>query len=303
VLERGVLLAQSFDESVPEAERTEARTKALELRPRSNPITEALLVDHFERASRWLPKGDPFLAAIAGGHERDGGVDWAAALKALARSDLARSRALHELLDGDDAAAKWAASTDPGVAAARALWPRLRDAQREDEASSRALTVAMTRLGQALHAVYGTNVSPDATMTLRFSDGLVKGYEYNGTIAPWATTLYGLFARGAEFGNAYPFDVPQPWLDAEAKLDLTKRVCFVSTNDIVGGNSGSAVVDKELRVVGLVFDGNIESLPNDFYYTQERARAVSVHTDAIEAALQHVYGMGRVLDELRAGAK
>ncbi len=304
VLERGVLLAKSFDDSVPQAERDEARQQATDLQIRGNPITEALLADHFVRASRWLPAGDPFLTAVARGHETAGGaVDWTAAVQALGRTALGRGRATRELLAGDDAAAKWAASDDAGIAAARALWPLMRAAQREDEASAGAVAVQLTRLGRALHAVYGTNVSPDATMTLRFSDGLVKGYEYNGTIAPWATTLYGLFARGVEFGNVYPFDVPQPWLAAEGKLDLKARVCFASTNDIVGGNSGSCVVDRELRVVGLIFDGNIQSLPNDFYYTQHRARAVSVHTDAIAQALQHVYGMGRVLDELRAAAK
>jgi hypothetical protein len=303
VLERGLLLAQSFDASLPETERAEARERAAAVQIGGNAITQALLVDHFERASRWLPADDPFLAAVAGTHRTATGVDWAAALKALGRSSIGRARGLRELLSGDDAAAKWAASDDVGVVASRALWPRMRDAQKEDEASSQAVAVQLTRLGRALHAVYGTNVSPDATMTLRFSDGRVKGYEYNGTVAPWATSLFGLFARGVEFGNEYPFDVPQPWLAAQQRLDLKARVCFASTNDIVGGNSGSCVVDKDLRVVGLIFDGNIESLPNDFYYTQARARAVSVHTDAIAQALEHVYGMRRVLDELRAGAK
>ena len=139
-------------------------------------------------------------------------------------------------------------------------------------------------------------------MTLRFSDGRVSGYDYNGTVAPWATTFYGLYGRGEAFGNAYPFDIPQPWIDSRASIDLSARVCFASTNDIVGGNSGSCVVDKDLQVVGLVFDGNIESLANDFYYAQDVPRAVSVHTDAIVQALQHVYGMERVVEELRAGA-
>ena len=139
-------------------------------------------------------------------------------------------------------------------------------------------------------------------MTLRFSDGRVGGYEYNGTLAPWATTFYGLYGRGVEFGNSYPFDIPKPWLDNQADIDMSKRVCFSSTNDIVGGNSGSCVVDKSLRVVGLIFDGNIESLPNDFYFTSEIARAVSVHTDAILAGLQHIYGMSRIVEELRDGA-
>jgi hypothetical protein len=100
-----------------------------------------------------------------------------------------------------------------------------------------------------------------------------------------------------------PLRPREAWLDAEGRIDLQKKVCFASTNDIVGGNSGSCLVDQNLQVVGLIFDGNIESLPNDFYYTQQRARAVSVHTDAIVEALQKVYGMARIVEELRAGAK
>lgn len=303
VLERGVLIARSLDEGLPEPERKTARTQAQQLQMGGNPITEALLVDHCVRASQWLGADDPFLAAMAGSHKTAAGVDWPAAVAALGRSVLASDRATRELLAAEDLAARWAKSDDVGIAAARVLWPRMRDAEREDEASASAVAVHGARLGQALHAVYGTNVSPDATMTLRFSDGRVQGYDYNGTLAPWATTFYGLYGRGVEFGNVHPFDLPQPWRDAEARVDKAKKVCFVSTNDIVGGNSGSCVVDRDLQVVGLIFDGNIESLPNDFYYTQRRARAVSVHTDAIVEALQKVYGMGRVVDELRAGAK
>jgi hypothetical protein len=298
VLERGVLLAKSFDPDVPEDERKAAREEAMALQIGGNPITQALLRDHFERASRWLPADDPFLVAVGGAHRGDDGVDWNKALAALGRSGLGKGRFTRELVNADDAAERFASSDDVGIVAARALYPRLRDAQREDKATSDAIAVQGALLGQALHAVYGTNVSPDATMTLRFSDGLVLGYDYNGTKAPWATTLYGLFARGIEFGGAYPFNIPEPWLAAEQKLDLRKKVCFVSTNDIVGGNSGSCVVDRELQVVGLIFDGNIESLPNDFYYTQQKARAVSVHTDAIVEALRHVYGMDRVVAEL-----
>ncbi len=303
VLERGLLIAQSLDADVPEAERTAARANALRVEVRGNELTQQLLVDHFERASRWLPQDDVFLAAVGKAHRTANGVDWKAACRALGRSQLASAARTKQLLAADDLAAQWAASDDAGIAAARALWPLLRDARREDEASSAAVAVNGTLLGQALHAVYGANVSPDATMTLRFSDGRVAGYDYNGTKAPWATTLYGLFGRGVEFGHVHPFAIPQAWLDAEPKLDLRAQVCFASTNDIVGGNSGSCVVDRDLQVVGLIFDGNIESLPNDFYYTQQRARAVSVHSDAIVQALQHVYGMGRLVAELRGGTK
>ena len=135
-------------------------------------------------------------------------------------------------------------------------------------------------------------------MTLRFSDGRVCGYDYNGTVAPWATTFYGLYGRGASFGNEYPFDIPAPWLEQQGAIDLSARVCFASTNDIVGGNSGSCVVDQELRVVGLVFDGNIEMLGNNYVFDDEVSRTVSVHPAIIIESLRKIYGAGKLADEL-----
>lgn len=302
VLERGLAIARALDPARSDDERQAARTEALQQQVGGNELTEALLRDHFVRAAGWLPADDPFLAAVGGDHRDGGEVDWRAAVAGLRRSLLVRNRAVRELLDAADAAEQFAASDDVGIVAARTLYTLQRRAELDNERIDREIAVQGTRLGRALHAVFGADVSPDATMTLRFSDGRVSGYPCNGTLAPWATTFYGLYGRGVEFGNVYPFDVPEPWLRAIDRIDLKHRVCFVSTNDIVGGNSGSCVVDRDLRVVGLIFDGNIESLPNDFYYTQERARAVSVHTDAIVAALQHVYGMQRIVDELRAGA-
>jgi hypothetical protein len=303
VLERGLAMAKALDPTLDEPARQAARAEALDMRITGNPITEALVVDHYRRAMQWLPADDPFLAALLGQHRHGDEVDWGGMLGQLGRSQLTKARAVKQILEAESAAALLAGSDDYGMVVARTLWPLMRDAGAAMAAVDAAAGVLGTRLGQALHAVFGNATSPDATMTLRFSDGRVRGYDYNGTTAPWATTFYGLFARRVEFGGKHPFDIPAPWLAAEAELDLRHKVCFVSTNDIVGGNSGSCVVDRDLRVVGLIFDGNIESLANDFYYTQQRARAVSVHTDAIVAALQHVYGMGRVVDELRNGAK
>ena len=153
-------------------------------------------------------------------------------------------------------------------------------------------------VGEAFFAVYGYSIPPDATFSLRLSDGVVKGYEMNGTIAPHFTSLYGLYARFTEFGGKVPFDLPQEWIDAESKLDMKTPFCHVSTCDIIGGNSGSPIVDAQGRLVGLVFDGNIESLGNNFIFTDDVPRTVSVHPAIIIEALRKVYDSGAIADEL-----
>ncbi|MCU0867499.1 MAG: S46 family peptidase [Planctomycetes bacterium] len=161
------------------------------------------------------------------------------------------------------------------------------------------------RIGEACFAVYGTSIPPDATMSLRISDGVVKGYPMNGTLAPAFTTLYGLFARHHEFGGQHPFDVPQVWLDKEKELDLKTPFNFVATCDIIGGNSGSPMIDKERRIVGLIFDGNIEMLGNNYVFDDEISRTVSVHPAIIIESLRKIYAAGKLADELeqKAAAK
>ena len=172
---------------------------------------------------------------------------------------------------------------------------RARDAMRELQKQE---GEEQRRIGEACFAVYGTSVPPDATFTLRLSDGVVKGFPMNGTIAPYFTSLYGLYARHCEFGGVHPFDLPQIWLDKQKDLDLSTPYNFVATCDIIGGNSGSPMIDKDQNVIGLIFDGNIEMLGNNYVFDDDVARCVAVHPAIIIEALRKIYGAGKLADEL-----
>ncbi|NJK96936.1 MAG: S46 family peptidase [Bacteroidales bacterium] len=154
-----------------------------------------------------------------------------------------------------------------------------------------------SKLGRMLFDLYGTQIPPDATFSLRINDGVVKGYEYNGTVAPPNTTFYGLYDRYYSFNKKVPFYLPKKWENPPAEL-LKTPMNFVTTNDIIGGNSGSAMVNKNLEVVGLVFDGNIESLPGRYIFIPDKNRAVGVHSGAMLAALKYIYKANRLLNEL-----
>ena len=160
------------------------------------------------------------------------------------------------------------------------------------------LTGATDKCAKARFAIYGKQVYPDSTFTLRLAYGAVKGYPMNGTIAPFKTSYYGLFARSAEFDDKEPFRLPERWKNARSSIDMSTPLDFVSTNDIIGGNSGSPVINRQAEVVGLIFDSNIQQLPNRFIYTDEVARSVSVHSRAITEAIRKVFGAPRLADEL-----
>jgi hypothetical protein len=201
------------------------------------------------------------------------------------------------LADGGQAAID--ASTDPMIVMARRLDPVRREQIKWFEQNVQSVAErAGEMLGKARFAVYGKNAYPDATFTLRLSYGQVQGFPMNGTVAPYKTTFYGLYDRAASFDNKVPFDLPQRYIDGKGKLDLTTPFNFVTTNDIIGGNSGSPVVNRAGEIVGLIFDGNIESLVGDFVYDSYQNRAVAVHTAGMTEALKKLYGAQKLVDEL-----
>jgi hypothetical protein len=202
-----------------------------------------------------------------------------------------------KLIEGGQSAVD--ASTDSMIVLARKLDPIRRELTKwlEDNVQS-VEQRAGEQLGKARFAAFGKSTYPDATFTLRLSYGQVKGYPMNGTIAPPMTTMFGLYDRSASFGNKGPFELPQRYVEGRDKLDLSTPLNFVSSNDIIGGNSGSPVVNKNGEIVGLIFDGNIESLVGDFVYEGETNRAVAVHTAAITEALRKLYGAEKLAAEL-----
>ena len=156
-------------------------------------------------------------------------------------------------------------------------------------------------LGRARFEVSGTAVPPDATFSLRLADGVVTGVPYNGTIAPAFTTYFGLYDRHHSNPGAEEWALPARWSGPPAGLDLSTPLNFVSTADIIGGNSGSPVLNRDLQVVGLVFDGNIGSLPGDYIYMPDRNRSVAVDARGILEALEEIYGAARIVQELTGG--
>lgn len=160
---------------------------------------------------------------------------------------------------------------------------------------------ANQKLGRALFEVYGTSIPPDATFTLRISDGIVKGFDYNGTIAPPVTTFYGLLDRYYSFDGKFPWNLHERWLDPPEEFDFSTPFNFVSTNDVVGGNSGSPIINKNAEVVGVAFDGNIQSLPGDFIYDPEVNRSVGVHSAGMLEAIKFIYKFDRLSEELETG--
>jgi hypothetical protein len=190
------------------------------------------------------------------------------------------------------------ANKDPMIELARLVDGPAREARKVFESQDEIKQQAYAEISKARFAVEGTGSYPDATFTLRLSYGPVKGYEERGKQIPALTNTAGLFQRGDQHNNQPPFDIPKRWLDRKSKLNPNTPFNFVSTADIIGGNSGSPVVNKANEFVGIIFDGDIQSLVLDCVFSDKQARAVSVDSAAITEAIRKVYDAGALADEL-----
>jgi hypothetical protein len=190
---------------------------------------------------------------------------------------------------------------DPAIRLTAAVLPAYRDYLRASGRYSREERNLASDLGRARFEVYGRSVPPDGTFSPRITDGVVKGYEYNGTLAPPYTTFFGLYDRYSSHGPGSEWDLPERWRNPPAGLELSTPLNFISTADTYGGNSGSPAVTPRLELVGLNFDRNIDGLSRDFVYLPERGRNIMVDVRAIRAALDHVYDADRIVLELETG--
>jgi hypothetical protein len=192
-------------------------------------------------------------------------------------------------------------STDPMIRLAKLVDPEARAVRKTMESEvDEVKRQAYAHIAKAKYAVEKDKETnyPDATFTLRLAFGVVKGYEEKGQYIPFQTTFEGLYQRAQEHHDKPPFDLPPRWVERKDRLNLSTPFNFVCTADIIGGNSGSPVINKDAEVVGLIFDGNIQSLVLDFVYTDKQARAVAVHSQGIVEALRKVYDAAGLADEL-----
>ncbi|MCU0881872.1 MAG: S46 family peptidase [Hyphomonadaceae bacterium] len=268
-----------------------ARTRLLEVTPVYRDLERIGLTLWLTKAQEYLGADDPAVRTLLGNVSA---VEQATRLATGTRLNEARVR--RALLDGGQAAVL--ASTDPMIrfvlandAAAREIAAQWR---REVVGPTDA---AAQKIATARFRVYGDALYPDATFTLRLSYGRAMGWSAQGQDVPYVTTIGGLFQRAT---GAYPFNLAPSWASARGRLDPVTPFNIVSTNDIIGGNSGSPLINRNGEVVGAVFDGNIHSLGGDFAYDGRTNRSVSVTTAAITEALRHVYGADHLVTELAA---
>lgn len=257
------------------------------------PSTEKLfMISALRQAQQKLGENDAYVQAIVRGGDVDRVVN-----SLVDGTRLADPSVRKALLDGGEAAVE--ASSDPMIVAARRVDPVVRELRtRIRESVTSVLTPATEQLSKARFLVYGKDTYPDATFTLRLSYGTVKGYPYNGTVAPPFTTYYGLYDRSAGFSNKPPYNLTPKQEAGLSRLKLATPLDFVCTGDVIGGNSGSPVVNREGELVGVIFDGNIESLAGNFEYDGTKNRAVAVDSAGMIEGMRKFYNAGALADEI-----
>lgn len=254
-------------------------------------LDRAMLRHSLSYLRRVLGPDDPLVRQIFGAKSDEQVAD-----ELVRGSKLGDAALRKKLVEGGAAAIN--ASDDPMIRFARAVDPALRAVRKDYEDNVDAvISKNAGYIAQARFKIYGTDVYPDATFSARLSYGAVKGYESKGRKVTPFTTMGGAFERHT---GAFPFALPKSWLDAKGAIKLDTKFNFVTTNDIIGGNSGSPVINRNAEVVGLVFDGNIESLGGNFGFDAAVNRTVAVNVGAMKESLARIYKADRIVKELSA---
>lgn len=257
-------------------------------------MANLLLEKKIDALYMYLGADDPLVKKFTGGKQGKEAVDYV-----LSNSKVTNLEDVKDLLeDGADEVLK---GDDPFIYFMMNSKERAAEYSKKVNKLVEVESAYSQQLGVALFEVYGTSIPPDATFTLRLADGVVEGFPYNGTYAQPYTTFYGLYDRYYGQGKVFPWSLPERWTPAPAEFDLSTPFNFVSTNDIIGGNSGSPVINKNAEIVGLAFDGNIQGLPGNFIFREEENRTVSVHSSGMYEAIDKVYKLKRLSAELKAG--
>jgi len=257
-------------------------------------MNKILLEEKINNLVKYLGKDDPLVKKFTGGKQGKEAVEYV-----LSNSKVTNIEDVKDLLEeGPDEVLK---GDDPFIYFMMNSTDRAAEYSKKDNKLVEVESAYSQQLGVALFEVYGTSIPPDATFTLRLADGVVEGFPYNGTYAQPFTTFYGMYDRYIGQGKEFPWTLPERWSTPPARLDLSTPFNFVSTNDIIGGNSGSPVINKNAEIVGLAFDGNIQSLPGSFIFRTEDNRTVSVHSSGMYEAIDKVYKLKRLSAELKAG--
>jgi hypothetical protein len=280
-------------------EYTDARRASLELTlyspaPIHNDFEELKLADSLGFMVELLGADNELVKQVLAGKTPE-----ARAKEIIAGTKLGDVAVRKELAAGGKAAID--ASTDPMIVVARMVDAKAREVRKRYESEVTGVERSnYAKIARALFETEGTKLYPDATFTLRLSYGAVEGYMENGTKVPPFTTLGGLYARSDKFKHEFPYNLPQRWVEKKSAINLNTPFNFVSTNDIIGGNSGSPTINQNGELVGLIFDGNIQSLVGDFMYDPTVNRAISVDSRGMLEVLKKVFGANEIVSELTA---
>ena len=299
-------LVRLADESAkPNPERlpeyTDARRASLELglyspAPIHEDFEKLKLADSLSFMVELLGADNPLVKQVL-----DGKTPEARAEEMIAGTKLKDVQARKELAKGGKAAID--ASTDPMIVVARLIDPKARELRKRYENEVTGVERAnYAKIARALFDIQGNKIYPDATFTLRLSYGAVEGYMENGKKVQPFTTLGGLFARSDQFKHEFPYNLPPRWTEKKSAINLNTPFNFVSTNDIIGGNSGSPTINQNGELVGLIFDGNIQSLVGDFMYDGSVNRAISVDSRGMLEVLKKVFNANEIVGELTGAA-